>query len=258
MRRLKKKQLEGRLVLVTRPKGQSAGLARLLRRAGAKVLEIPSIRIRPPADPRPLRDAARRSTEGRYDLLVFTSPNAVSRFFRAAPAARPIPARFAAIGPKTARALRTEGVRSASWPEEHRAEALAAALRVRRGERVLLPRAAVARDVLPASLRRRGARVDVVEAYRTEPDAASAKRLRRLLLGVRPPDWITFTSSSTAESLRGLFTSAEWRKIFRRARAASIGPITSGTLRSLGIRPAAEARPFTAEALAGAILRAEP
>jgi uroporphyrinogen III methyltransferase / synthase len=249
--------LTGKRVLLTRPKGQSAELARLLRARGARVVALPAIRIRPPADSRPLREAARRYRLGEYDRVVFTSPNGVKRFFaelsklgRKSP--RPSSA-FAAIGPKTAEALSEAGIRAASWPEEHRAEALAASMRVKRGERVLLPRAAKARDVLPDRLRKRGAIVEIVEAYRTEPEPGAARRLRNFLLGDAPPDWITFTSSSTAESLRGLFTPREWRRVFLASKAASIGPITSATLRRLGVRPAAEGRPYTAAGLAKAI-----
>jgi uroporphyrinogen III methyltransferase/synthase len=140
-------------------------------------------------------------------------------------------------------------------PSEFVAEALARRLKVGRGERVLLPRAAQARDVLPRALRRRGAVVDVVPAYRTAPDPAGRRRLRGLLLGPRPPHWVSFTSSSTVEGLSSLFTRAEWRRIFARTRAACIGPVTERTLRRLGVRPAARARSYTAKGLAEAIRR---
>jgi len=252
--------LRGLRILVTRPRGQVRELASLLRGAGARVLAVPAIRIGPPADPGPLRDSARRFLEGAYQGVVFTSPNGVERFFKAVRALDRVghrrwggKARFSAIGPKTAEALRGWGIRGYAWPAEHRAEALAANLRFKPGIRILLPRAAVAREVLPRTLRKRGARVEVVEAYRTFPEASAGTRLRRLLLGKHPPDWVTFTSSSTVDSLRSLFSLPEWRQVFTRTRAACIGPITARTLAETGVRRASQASPYTARGLAQAI-----
>ena len=262
MKKHGQKALAGRRILVTRPRGQSGELAGLLRRAGARVLALPAIRIGPPSSFRPMDAAARRLLDGGYSAVVFTSANGVKSFFERLRRAEPgltarraalASVRFAAIGPKTAEALKNRGVPAASCPSEHVGEALARSLRVRRGERLLLPQAAQARAVLARLLRKKGAKVDVVEAYRTSPDPAAARRLKAELLGGRPPDWITFSSVSTVESLCGLLSRPQWRGVFKRCRAAAIGPVTGRALLKTGVRPSALARPCTAKGLAEAI-----
>jgi uroporphyrinogen III methyltransferase/synthase len=137
-------------------------------------------------------------------------------------------------------------------PEEYVAESLLATLAPfeLEGKRVLIPRALAARDVLPQSLRARGAHVDVVPAYETvEPEGAGAAV--REILGAEP-DWVTFTSSSTVKNLARM----AGVEALRRVRAASIGPVTTATLRELGLEPAAEAREFTEDGLIAAIVEA--
>ena len=158
-------------------------------------------------------------------------------------------ARLAAIGPATAAALRARGVRVALVPDEYRAEGLLRAFKVERwrGKRVLLARAANAREVLPRELRRRGARVDVVEAYRTVVPSASRSRLRRIF--ARRPDAITFTSSSTVRNCFALLGRGRARRALAGVAVVTIGPVTSRTARALGLRVAVEARPYTIPAL---------
>jgi uroporphyrinogen III methyltransferase / synthase len=117
------------------------------------------------------------------------------------------------------------------------------------GKRVLLPRAAVARDLVPVELTRRGALVDVVEAYRTVIPEDAAERIATAF--ARKPDWITFTSSSTVQNFVTLVGAAKLEGV----KVATIGPVTSQTARSLGVTVAVEAHPFTIDGLVSAILQ---
>ncbi|HWR54264.1 MAG TPA: uroporphyrinogen-III synthase, partial [Bryobacteraceae bacterium] len=185
--------LEGRRIVITRARAQAAGLADRLAALGAEVIEFPTIEIQPPADPRSLDRAAASVSE--YDWIIFTSANGVRAFMERSPDFSAFAGRICAIGPATCRAAEAAGLRVDIVPEEYVAESLVAAFASEEiaGKRILLPRAAVARDVVPGELRARGARVDVVEAYRTVvPESAPA--LARQIFGAdRKPDWITFT-----------------------------------------------------------------
>lgn len=247
--------LAGLRIVVTRAETQNAEFARKLAALGAEVIEFPSISIRPPADPRPLEEAIAR-LDG-YDWLIFTSANGV-RFFlerlrAAGRSASSVRARVCAIGPATRRALEEQGVQVALTPREYVAESLVDAFAGEplAGKRILLPRAAVARDVVPESLRARGALVDVVEAYRTViPEDASRRAAE--VFGRSKPDWITFTSSSTAKN----FLAAAGRAALEGVRVASIGPVTSATLREQGVEVDAEAAVYTTDGLIAAIAAA--
>jgi uroporphyrinogen III methyltransferase/synthase len=230
--------LYGQSVIVTRADNRT--FAAKLRRLGAEPVEFPVIEIVPPADPELLRAAARNART--YDYLIFTSANGVRAFFAEMDDLRQLPARIAAIGPATREEIEKRKVKADIVPDEFVAEGLLAALPQRLdGMRILIPRAAVARDVLPVELSKRGAMVDVVEAYRTVvPSAASTP----------PPaaNWVTFTSSSTVKNYLALLGPPQ-------ANIASIGPITSATLRMHGLEPAVEAEPYTTDGLITAILR---
>ena len=248
--------LFGKRVVITRPREQSGELAEKLRRLGAEPIELPVIEIRPPADLRPLDDAISRLES--YDWLIFTSRNGVERFVERLDASerdwRALRARIGAIGPATAESLRALHLKVDVLPEDYVAEGLLAALERFdfAGKRVLIPRALVARDVLPESLRERGAEVDVVAAYQTAmPDEALA-RVRELFHASAQPDWVTFTSSSTVTNLAKMAGAEALRSV----RIASIGPVTSATLRELGLEPTAEARTFTEDGLIEAIVEA--
>lgn len=248
------KPLAGSKVLITRARAQAGSLARELRRRGARVLIAPVIKFVPPQSRQPLDRALKRLIE--YDVLVFTSANGVDRFFDRAKVVlgrKPArPQRLFAIGPGTARQLAKHGWSNGRVPKVHEGEALAVSLGKVRGLRILIPRAAKARDILPKTLRRRGARVEVVPVYRTVADPEGVRLLKQSAKN-GSVDWVTFTSASIVEHLLTALGPVRARKFFTRARAGSIGPITSAALRRRGITPGAEAKTSTVLGLARAI-----
>ena len=172
--------LFGQRIVVTRARGQAEALSAQLRALGAEVVELPTIEIHPAPITR--RSTAPSRTSARYDWLIFTSVNGV-RFFlerldRSAADLRALRARICAIGPATRAALEALHLKVDVMAEEYVAESLVEALAAHdlRGQRILLPRAAVARDLVPAELARRGALVDVVEAYRTLGSRGRSRR----------------------------------------------------------------------------------
>ncbi len=244
--------LFGQRIVVTRAKDQADSLSTPLRQLGAEVLELPTIAIQPATDYGPL-DAALAKL-GEYDWLIFTSFNGVKYFLERLDAAagvdlRAIRGKLCAIGPATRDALERFHLKVDLMADEYVAEGLLRKLAAfeLNGAKVLIARAAVARDVLPDELRRRGATVDVVEAYLTGAPADLAARAVATL-GAKT-DWITFTSSSTASNL----IAACGAEALRGIRLASIGPVTSATLRASGLTVHAEARPHTVPALVDAI-----
>jgi len=245
--------LFGKRIAITRDRRQGAALAEPLEELGAEVLALPVIEIRPPKDPAPLdRAIAQLET---YDWLIFTSANGVEGFLHRLDASgrdlRALKARLCAIGPGTRAALESLHLKVDRVPEEFVAEGLVEAFAGDPvdGLRILLPRAAVARDLLPAALRKRGAIVDVCEAYYTTEPQDIAKTAREIL--ARQPHWITFTSSSTVANL----VQAVGVDALRGLRLASIGPITSATAREYGLHVTVEANPHTLPGLVEAILR---
>ena len=246
--------LFGRKIVVTRARRQAGTLAAELRHLGAEAIELPTIEIRPASDYGPL-DRAIGELE-KYQWLVFTSVNGVAYFLErlalSAKDPRAIRGRIAAIGPATAEALKHAHLKADVVGEEYVAEGLINALAAYdfAGSRVLIPRAAAARDVLPVELRRRGAAVDVVEAYRTAAPVDLDARAAQVLAG--RPDWIAFTSSSTVENLIG----AAGADALADVRTASIGPVTSASLRKHGVAVGVEAAVFTVPGLVDAIAAA--
>ncbi len=245
--------LFGQRVVVTRPRGQSAGMMARLRDLGAWPLECPAIAIESPASFDGLDAAIAHLRD--YNWLVFTSANGVRAFFERLDASRhdlrELRARIAVIGPATRDAVEQAHLKIDVMGDEYVAESLVKALSAYSlsGERVLVARAAVARDLLPGELQRMGARVEVVEAYKTVAAPGFAERASRIV--ANPPEWMTFTSSSTVDHFFGAIDPASVRD----SRAASIGPVTSGTLRKYGIEPAAEASLYTMDGLVDAIRR---
>jgi uroporphyrinogen III methyltransferase/synthase len=225
-------RLEGWRVLVTRRPEQAAGLAEALRGEGAHVIEVPLIEIAPPADAAPLREAVSRLTE--YDWLVFTSANAVVAFAREL-SARPLPAdlRIATVGPTTSEAVTDAfaGTTVSLTPaQDFRAEGLVAAFANADldGRRILIPASARARDTLAAGLAARGARVDVVAAYRTRTPADAPGRIAAALeQGV---DVVTLASPSAVEGFV-----AACPPTAARPRALVIGPVTEQAARKAGL-----------------------
>ena len=214
-------------------------MAEPLRSLGAEVIELPTIAIEPPLDPAPLADAIRQLAV--YDWLIFTSVNGVKGFLQALDDSsadlRQLRARLCAVGPATAAALAALHLKVDVIPREYVAESLVAAMEKcdLAGQRILLPRAAGARDVVPDALRQRGAQVDIVEAYRTVIPPTD-------LSSIQAVDWVTFTSSSTVKNFLAL---GGGRLLEQSARVASIGSVTSETARQHGLTVAVEAKEST-------------
>ncbi len=247
--------LFGRRIAVTRARNQAEDFSRLLEELGAEVIELPVIEIRNPSTWSKL-DGAIRSLE-EFDFVVFTSTNGVKKFQeRLAAKGRDVRdlkgLTIGAIGPGTSAELAAAGIKADFVPREYRAEGLIEALKHRnlRGKSFLIPRAKVARDLLPKTLRARGASVTIVEAYRTVAPRLSTSERNQLLDD--PPDGITFTSSSTVRNFLKLFPKGRTRWLGKTA-LFSIGPVTSETIRNAGLRVAAEARKSTMAGLAEAI-----
>ena len=253
--------LAGRLIVVGRTRGQAGTLSSALRSLGADVLEIPFIEVRPPRSFQPLDDSLRRHRE--YDWLILTSANGVSALMERLGKLRLDAAglahlKVAAIGPATREALEKHGFSVAVMPKEYVAEAVVASLQSEvRGKRVLLVRAKVARDVIPNELREAGAQVDVREAYETVVPESSRRQLLAALTSKAPrPDVITFTSSSTARNfLQLLGEQAAVSGVLDGIRLASIGPVTTGTLRELNLPVHIQATEYTIPGLVSAIVR---
>jgi uroporphyrinogen III methyltransferase / synthase len=251
--------LFGKRVLVTRPEGQADALCSALRDRGAEPIALPTIQIAAPVDGAPLVRAAAEAHL--YDWVVFTSVNGVAAFFQAlAGAGRDTRAlgraRIAAIGPATREALLRHGLRADAVPDEYRGEAVFGAIvRVTpslAGLRVLLPRAAVAREVLPDLLRDAGASVDVVPAYQSVDPAPQHFEQVRELLSEGGLDYLTFTSPSTVQKLHAAL-GADATALLGRARIACIGPITAAAVRGLGLPVHVEASTYTADGLVAAL-----
>ncbi|MBV9948409.1 MAG: uroporphyrinogen-III synthase [Myxococcales bacterium] len=265
LRWFERRPLFGKRVLVTRAEGQASGTAALLREHGAEPRVVPTIVLGPPSDPAPLARALADLRAGLYAWVAFTSANGVARTWEALTAgggdARAFGrARLAAIGPATARALEAHGLRPDVVAQEFRGEGLAASMLAAmrgpgRGElRVLLARAAKARDVLPEALREAGCLVDVVAAYETRPPPAETVDALRAELESGRLDAVTFTSSSTVEHLCDL-VGPRAAELLSRTRVASIGPITTDTARARGIRVDVTAAEYTVPGLVEALAK---
>ena len=258
--------LAGVRVVVGRARHQASALSSGLRELGATVLEIPFIEIRKPRSYQPL-DSALKNLHS-YDWLILTSVNGVNsvcqRLNKLGLTNWHLKhLKVAAIGPATKKAIEKQGIRVHVVPEEYVAESVVESLRDRvTNKRVLLARARVARDVIPRELRKLGAEVDVVEAYETVIPKSSRTRLRALLKDLkRRPHVITFTSSSTVKNFVTLLGKNMARRHSRKTsplygiRLASIGPITSSTLREFGLPVDIAARDYTIPGLIKALQR---
>jgi uroporphyrinogen-III synthase/uroporphyrinogen III methyltransferase/synthase len=249
--------LAGRRVLVTRALHQAGRFSRELSALGATAVEVPVIAIGPPESFEPLDEALKHLD--RYDWLILTSSNTIERICNRASRFVVNPAKaeglkIAAIGGATAETAISYGFRVTVVPDAYLAESLVSALcEMVRGKRLLLPRAAVARDVIPDALRAAGAEVDVVEAYRNAMPEAAPEQLRQAL--AEGLDAATFTSSSSATHLAEAARLAGVAWPFAGVPAVSIGPITSQTLQELDWPPAAEANPSNISGLIAAVER---
>ena len=240
--------LAGKRILITRARHQAGRLAEALEERGAEVLRLPTIEIVPPETYAHL-DAVLEVISG-FDWLIVTSANGAAALsermqFLRIRSEHLRHLQIAAIGPATAVALGRLGLTVSAMPDEYVAEAVVAMLRDKvAGRRVLLARAAVARDVIPEQLRKCGADIHVVEAYRTVIPADSIEQVHTLFGSGKPlPDAVTFTSSSTVSNFFALLTAAKIERP-EGLRAVSIGPVTSKTLRQHQWEPACEAAKY--------------
>jgi uroporphyrinogen-III synthase len=237
--------LAGKRILITRARHQAGRLAEALEEQGAEVLRLPTIEIVPPETYAHL-DAVLEVISG-FDWLIVTSANGAAALadrmqFLRIRSEHLKHLQVAAIGPATAAAVGRIGLTVSAMPDEYVAEAVVAMLKDKvAGQRVLLARAAVARDVIPEQLRKCGADIHVVEAYRTVIPADSIEQVRALFGPGKPlPDAVTFTSSSTVNNFFALLAAAKI-DLPQGLRAVSIGPITTQTLRQHDWEPACEA-----------------
>ncbi|MCP4681624.1 MAG: uroporphyrinogen-III C-methyltransferase [Desulfobacterales bacterium] len=256
-----KRPLFGKRIVVTRAREQASRFLDELTLLGAECIEFPTIEIEAPASWDAL-DRAIESLES-YEWLIFTSVNGVKYFLKRLMAlgkdVRDIKGtKLSAIGPKTAETWHGFGIEPDMTPDEYRAEAIIECFKKLeiKGKRILLPRAAEAREILPRELKKLGARIDVVPAYRTvKPDGDTGK-IRRML-GQGTIDMITFTSSSTVRNFADMFeadsqTLQQW---MANVTVACIGPITAKTAEGIGFSVNLIPPEYTIESLTDSILK---
>ena len=245
-------------ILVTRARDQSSEFAVRLRNLGAEVIEYPTIEILPP----PSWDELDRAINGlkSYDWIIFTSANGVNFFWqrltdKGKTSTLLSSLKICAIGPATAKELKKKEMGVDYVPKEFVAESIVQGFRkmMIQGKRILLARAKVARDVLPKGLRKMGAEVDVVEAYRTVKPRGGKKRLKQLLAEEKM-DIITFASSSTVNHFAELLDEDDLKKLLRGITIACIGPITAQTANKWGMGVQIQPKQYTIPALTRAIV----
>jgi uroporphyrinogen III methyltransferase / synthase len=251
--------LFGKRIIITRPREQAEEFKSQLTELGAEVIAFPTIEIRDPSSWDGLDEAICHMD--RYQWLIFTSVNGVKNFFaRFRFAQRDIRdlkgIRISTIGPATERAVRALNLHVEVIPEEFKAEGLVESLkgRVMKGARVLIPRAKVARDVLPQELRKQGAQVDVVEAYQTVIPKANRDSLEQIL-AERFVDMIVFTSSATVSNLAELVQPASPRDLLHGSAIACIGPITAQRAKLYGLQVSVQPDQYSIPSLIRAIRR---
>jgi len=243
------RNLEGQHIVITRAVHQAEELASPLRKSGAEVILLPCIAIAPPSDPAPLRRAAAQANE--YDWIIFTSVNAIAAFVAEMPEPpSSCQARVATIGAATRHTAEKQGFQVSLTPPEYVAESLLDAFSAENlnGRRVLIPSAAVTRDIIPGELRNRGAFVEVVEAYRNAIPPETPERAATIFREPYP-HWVLFASSSAVESLVSLVGVER----LRCTKIASIGPITSRAIWKHGLTVSAEASDHTISGLIEAL-----
>jgi uroporphyrinogen III methyltransferase/synthase len=252
--------LFGRRVLVTRSRDQAGELVDLLESFGAEAIEAPLIRIAPPDDREPLERACAEA--GRYDWIIFTSANGADSFMRCLlDGPRDVRAlagaRLCTVGPGTAARLARFGLKVDLMPDEHRAEAVAAALAAQGsldGTRILIPKADIAREVLADQLRQAGADVDEVVAYRTMATEGDADLDIYGQLLERRIDVVTFTSASAIRSFAALFGAEQAADLLNHTNVATIGPVAAEAAARHNIRTTITPATYTIPALVEAIV----
>jgi uroporphyrinogen III methyltransferase/synthase len=249
--------LFGKRIIITRPREQAEEFKSQLTELGAEVISFPTIEIKDPSSWDALDQAIRHLD--RYQWLIFTSVNGVKNFFsRFRFAQRDIRdlkgIRISTIGPATERAVRALHLHVEVIPEEFKAEGLVESLkgRVLKGARVLIPRAKVARDVLPQELRKQGAQVDVVEAYQTIIPTANRSTFEQNL-AERVVEMIVFTSSSTVSNLAEIVQPASLKDLLDQTAIACIGPITARRAEEYGLQVSVQPEQYSIPSLVRAI-----
>jgi uroporphyrinogen-III synthase len=245
------KPLENKRILVTRPRAQAAELCDQLRAQGATPIVFPTIEIAPLTDFSELDRAIRELNT--YHWIIFTSVNGVKALWDRLNLTgfqnlSGFTGHIAAIGPATARALLAHDITATLIPDEYIAEAILDNIGEVRGQRILLPRADIARETLALELQKRGAVVDEIAAYRTLPAQPDPNGLIELQRGV---DVITFTSSST---VRNFIALAGQDSVLPHTLIACIGPITANTARELGLHVDIQATDYTMDGLVMALV----
>jgi uroporphyrinogen III methyltransferase/synthase len=254
--------LSGKRILVTRPREQAAELVELLEAMGAETIEAPMIRILPPDDYAPLDEACSRA--GTFDWIIFSSTNTVDAFMeRLLATPRDLRAlggvSLCVVGSATAERLRRYGLKVDLTPAEYRAEAVVRALREAvdvRGLKVLLPRSDIGREVIANELRKLGADVTEVVAYRTaiaEPEREGEPDIYRMLLD-RRIDVVTFTSASAVRNFVRVVGAEPAADLLRATIVASIGPVTAEAAAQYHIETTVLSPQYTIPALVDAIV----
>lgn len=256
--------LFGKRIVITRSREQAAELVELLESLGAEPVEAPMIRVLPPDDYGPLDKAVAEAGAGSYDWIIFTSANGVDYFMRRLSAAdgeiRDLKGvKVVAIGPATAARLSRHALKVDLEPAESRAEAIVQSLRELgeiKGKRFLLPRADIAREVLPEELRKNGAHVTEVVSYRTvlaEIEREGDPDIYRMLLEKRV-DVVTFTSASTVKNFVQIFGAEQAPDLLNATIVACIGPVTAEAAEQYGIKTTIMPKEYTIPALVDAIV----
>lgn len=253
--------LSGRRIVVTRSREQAVELIDMLEERGAEAIPAHSIRITKPEDPGPLEEACAKA--GTFDWIVFASANAVDYFMNCLLATGDVRdlhgVRLCAVGPSTASRLHRYGIRVDLMPAEFRAESLTEALKAAgdlKGRRVLLPRANIARDRLAEELRREGAEVVDVVAYRTIPgtsDRDSDYDVYRMLLD-KQIDAVTFASASAVRNFIAMLGQEQAADLLQSTVVASIGPVTAEAAQQLGIATTVMPQRYTIPDLVDALV----
>jgi uroporphyrinogen III methyltransferase / synthase len=252
------KPLFGKRIIVTRAREQASGFLSALAEMGAECLEFPTIKVVPPESWEGL-DRSIREVEA-YHWLIFTSVNGVKYFFdRLETLSRDVRdlkgVKIAAIGPATAEAVKSKGLRIDLIPEEYRAESVVEAFRKEgiQGKRVLLPRAREAREVLPEELEKLGAVVDVVEAYRTDKPEKDKEGIQEMLQRGQI-HMVTFTSSSTVSNFMDMFPGEPVLEWMDKVAVACIGPVTAKRAQDQGLKVSLVAPEYTIPSFTRAIV----
>lgn len=252
-----KKPLFGKRIVVTRARAQAGVFVKKLEALGASALEFPTIETAPPDSWSGLDKALDNVSS--YQWVIFTSVNGVGYLLeRMREKGRDIRdlagPKICAIGRKTADAVEATGMMVELVPEEFRAEAIIDAIGDVRGQKILIPRARKAREILPEQLREKGADVEVVIAYQTlKPTAKKPDVIRKIRAG--EVDMVTFTSSSTVSNFAGMFEKSELAEIQGRLKAAAIGPITKQTAEKFGFGIDIMPNEYTMEGLTQSIVK---